>query len=568
MNDTDTTLNGNESRVSPYPDHTVASAEAAALAELEDRWKPHYFELESLPQSAAWARSVRAKYERKNAIRNPTVDSPELYVNGVECVQKGATASDMDALHSLTFPEIAALRMRGAAVRKDAQRRADEMAQELARNVPALDLAAEVLTVSGLAGIEPVRPLIVGFLARGQLADLNGAPGTGKTMAAVGMAAAIASGKRWCGHAVPERAPVLYVAAEGASGIRARLLAWCEVNGVDPASIDDTFLIAPRAVQMGDDGHMEQVRELVAGHKVALVVFDTRARCTVGVEENSATEHGKVIGRADDISQQTGAAVLVVHHTAAGSDRARGTTAWDGAVWSSLLLTRAGGKKSKKSSNVTITATKHKEWPDGRGHDFKLVEHTVSESLMANATASQRSTLVLTGIDPAAVMDETQTTSEKHAAILAIVAEMGGGEGLTRADIVKFAGERGLGGQSTVYAALATMHDKTKQLVKVAGTQRLAARELIDGVTDATNSITTVGSPLHTAAVDQIILDLCARKAEGEVTDGMTKADVHKVVGGHGVPFATAYAWWDDAARPSNPDLVNKIRPKRSGGAS
>ncbi|WP_409437215.1 AAA family ATPase [Mycobacterium sp. SMC-14] len=432
-------------------------------------------------------------------------------------------------------------------------------ARARAGSVPALDLDAEVLTLSGLAEIEPVRPLITGLLARGQLADLNGAPGSGKTMAAVGMSGAVASGRRWCGHVVPERAPVLYVAAEGASGISARLHAWCEINGVAPEDIEDTFIIAPRAVQMGDDGHMAQVRDLVKRHGVALVVFDTRARCTVGVEENSATDHGRVIAHADEINSQTGAAVLVVHHTAAGSDRARGTTAWDGAVWSSLLLTRTGARKGKKSRKVEITCAKHKEWPDGCTHEFRLAGHTVSEALMPDATAAQRSTLVLAPVDPyTAEPDDERSLSVTQAEILALVAELGGGEGLTRAEIVRFAEERSIAGRSSVYAAVTALLDKGRKLVKVPGTQRLAARELIDGAPDTKDAVTAVGSPIYTAAVDTIIESLCARRAEGRITDDMAKTDAHKLVGGHVVPYAEAWARWS-VNRPTDPGQVDKL---------
>lgn len=437
-----------------------------------------------------------------------------------------------------------------------------------AGDVPELDLDAEVLTVSELAKLEPVRPLIDGFIPRGQLADLNGPPGSGKTMTAVSMAAAIASGKRWCGHAVPERAAVLYIAAEGAAGIRARLLAWCEVNNVDPAELEEWFIIAPRAVQMGEDGHMEQVRKLVKKYNVALVVFDTRARCTVGVEENSATDHGKVIRRADDINQQTGAAVLAVHHTAAGSDRARGTTVWDGGVWSSLLLARPGGKKAK-SRKIEVTCVKHKEWPDGCPHPFKLAAHMVSEELMPGVPAAQRSTLVLVGVDPLAAddTDDAQNLSEIQADVLALVAELGGGEGLTRTEIVKFAQERGLGSRSGIYAATTVLTDKGKQLVKVPGTQKFVVRERVEGVPDDKDAVSAVGSPTYITPRDTIIANLCAARAEGRIPGEIPKTDVHRIVGGHAVPYAEAYWRWHDAGRPTDPKLVDTKKSAKATAA-
>lgn len=552
--------NGAETPFSGNPKNLATCAKESAKAS-ETRWLPYYIALKDLPRHKKWANSLAFKKERKWAGQNPTVDSPELFIPAQDCVTSGASEADMEALHKLTLDEMAELRLESATIRRVNQLKVDEAARRMLSGAAGLDLDAEVLTPSGLADIEPVRPLIEGFIARGQLCDLNGAPGLGKTMAAVSMAAAIASGRRWCGHGVPERAPVLYVAAEGASGIRARLLAWCEVNGVAPGDIEGTFLIAPRAVQMGDDDHMQQVRDLVKRRGVALVVFDTRARCTVGVEENSATDHGRVIAAADEINQQTGTTVLVVHHTAAGSDRARGTTAWDGAVWSSLLLTRSGGKKANKSRKVEIVCAKHKEWPDGCTHEFRLADHTVSETLMPGTTASQRSTLVLAGVDPYTTKEaEEQDDSAAQAAILAMVAELGGGEGLTRAEIVRFAKERGLGEKSKVYEALKVLVDKGKKLVKVPGSQRLAARELIDGLPDTTDAVTAVGSPTYVAAVDTLITALCARRAEGRITDDMAKTDAHKLVGGHLTPYAEAWSRWVAAQRPDDPKLVDALK--------
>ena len=146
-----------------------------------------------------------------------------------------------------------------------------------AGDAPQLELAAEILTMSGLASLEPVTPLIDKFLYRGQLAELVGSPGSGKTFIALGMACAVASGTRWCAQAVGQPMPVVYVAAEGASGVHARVLAWCAVNQVDPAALENMLFVVPRAVQMGEDEHIAQVAQLVAQKSAALVVFDTRA---------------------------------------------------------------------------------------------------------------------------------------------------------------------------------------------------------------------------------------------------------------------------------------------------
>lgn len=329
-----------------------------------------------------------------------------------------------------------------------------------AGDVPELDLSSEVLSVSGLSKLEPVSPLIEGFLYRGQLAELVGHPGIGKTFAALGMTLAVASGRRWCkSYGVPSAMPVVYVAAEGASGVYARVMAWCAVNGVDHRSLEGMFHVIPRAVQMGEDDHMRQLVALVCQVGAGLVVFDTRARCTVGLEENSATDQGQAIKRADDLNQQTGAAVLVVHHTAATTARGRGSTAWDGALYSSLLMTRT-------DKGVQIECAKHKDAPDGCTHPFKLDNYVVAPDLMPNADAGQRSTMVLVGVDPMEIGPDEDDLTDVQEKVIELVVELGGELGLTRADIVKFGVEQKIGSRSAIYKAVRELADIRGRLVK------------------------------------------------------------------------------------------------------
>ena len=74
-----------------------------------------------------------------------------------------------------------------------------------------------------------------------------------------------------------------------------------------------------------------------------LLVLDTRARCTLGLEENSATEQGLAVDSADSIRAAAACTVWGIHHTGRNGSNPRGSTAWDGAVWSDLRLTSESG---------------------------------------------------------------------------------------------------------------------------------------------------------------------------------------------------------------------------------
>lgn len=57
------------------------------------------------------------------------------------------------------------------------------------------------------------------------------------------------------------------------------------------------------------------------------IVIDTRARCTVGLNENDATDQGQAISGVDRLRAETGAAVIEVHHSRRDTERERGSNA-------------------------------------------------------------------------------------------------------------------------------------------------------------------------------------------------------------------------------------------------
>ena len=85
-----------------------------------------------------------------------------------------------------------------------------------------------------------------------------------------------------------------------------------------------------------------EIAAYIARQGIGLVVFDTFARMSAGLEENSATDVGKAVRRFDKLRELTNAGVCVVHHTAKGSpDTARGSSALNGALDSELLVRMA-----------------------------------------------------------------------------------------------------------------------------------------------------------------------------------------------------------------------------------
>ena len=153
---------------------------------------------------------------------------------------------------------------------------------------PGTHLLDRLRSLADLGTLPPVRPLIDGLLYRGNLAQIAGPPGSYKSFISLGIACGVALGRDWEGHSVPEAGMVIYVSAEGASGVRARVLACCHYRGVDPADVERRLFFLPGPWNLGNSLQVSEAVEVAAEFGAVLVVLDTRARCIQGLEENSA----------------------------------------------------------------------------------------------------------------------------------------------------------------------------------------------------------------------------------------------------------------------------------------
>lgn len=193
-------------------------------------------------------------------------------------------------------------------------------------------------------------PLVEHWLTMASLNWLFGDRGSFKSFLAIDFAGSVGTGLPWHGHAVKQH-PVLYVALEGASGLQQRVEAWEDWAGQQMTGVH--FLV-PRSLQIVDEA--TPVAALCAELQAGLVIIDTQNRATVGLEENSSIDMGRMIAALDRVQQATGSCVLVIHHTAAGSHRPRGHTSIDAAAAAMIRVACDGGL-------VKVTNEKQKDGP-------------------------------------------------------------------------------------------------------------------------------------------------------------------------------------------------------------
>ncbi|WP_025088196.1 AAA family ATPase [Mycobacteroides abscessus] len=198
-----------------------------------------------------------------------------------------------------------------------------------------------------------------------------------KSFIALDMALSVATGTPFAGLSrfdTAQRGHVIYVVGEGVHGIDRRVRAWCAQRGIDRAEVRKNLTVLRGAAQLGSRRDMAEVRAKVIETGACLTVFDTQARCTVELEENSATEQGKAIAALDALMRATDVAVLMLHHTTKSDPRnARGSVAWTGAVDTELVAVRDGDKLA-----VDLEVLKMKDDDNTGTYPLKAVKVTLS----------------------------------------------------------------------------------------------------------------------------------------------------------------------------------------------
>lgn len=228
-------------------------------------------------------------------------------------------------------------------------------------------LARRLLTRSALRDLADPEPLISNVIDQGTCALLYGHRGTYKSFIALDWALSVATGRPWQGRPVEQRR-VLYVAAEGAFGFKGRTDAW-EIGWQRQVS-DDDFVILAEPVNLTNPREVAELGALIAWGGYGLVVLDTMARCTVGADENSAKDIGRVVDqmyRLLDNTPDRRGMVLGVHHTGKDGERLRGSSAYEAGMDTIYSVKRGG-----KGGPVTLDREKRKDGPESDRHELKL----------------------------------------------------------------------------------------------------------------------------------------------------------------------------------------------------
>ena len=232
--------------------------------------------------------------------------------------------------------------------------------------------------------------LIKGILTRGETSMLVGPSGSGKSFLATEMSLSIARGidfmrVQTTGQTVRpkvRRGGVIYIAGEGARGLKKRLRAYRQAHGIEQERQPFILLTLPVDLH-GSDDHTSLLIEEVQHHSAAfeaefaipveLIVIDTLSASSPGANENASDDVSRILGRCHRLSNVTSSAVMLVHHMNASGQRERGHSSLRANVDSVIEVSRQESVRDADGRTVRLAKiTKQKDGEDGISWRFVL----------------------------------------------------------------------------------------------------------------------------------------------------------------------------------------------------
>lgn len=307
------------------------------------------------------AKEIEATLGSAERMAEPKTGAPLRHEQeGPRGAPAGPSAAELVAAVASPPPESAPAQTPTAAPPAVPESRTERMNRELAESratevsLLAEEMRAKLLTDEQVVDLPPPLPLIKGLLMRDSLAVLYGKPGNGKSFVAVDWALSIAYGQWWDMRPI-HQSGVLYIAAEGAPGLGKRVRAWKQHHGVHqhiPA-----FHLYPERINLLDSVAPAAMCLVAKWLGPGLIIVDTLSRSMPGGNENAPEDMTRALENADLLRRETGATVLIVHHTPKDGGSIRGHSSLEGAADTTIEVRKA-------EAVVTISVEKQKDAPE------------------------------------------------------------------------------------------------------------------------------------------------------------------------------------------------------------
>jgi hypothetical protein len=263
--------------------------------------------------------------------------------------------------------------------------------------------------------IRPPRWLVRGYMALGAVTVVYGPSESGKTPLLVDIAERVAQH-----HAV------IYVAAEDAAGLRARMRAWELHHQVARGN----FIVQPESIPLASDEAVDRFIAQAMPYAPRLIVIDTLNPCIAGLDENSNSDMGMAASRLIRIAETLDAHVAVLHHPTKDGASLRGASAIlnnTSAVWQ----VEKGG-----DDMITLRQSRNKQGGIRDDRSFRILVRPVD---FVDDRGEQMTSVVLL---PAAkiIRERHEITKAERDVLRLIVDAEDAGEPIITSDLMESAG--------------------------------------------------------------------------------------------------------------------------------
>jgi hypothetical protein len=221
----------------------------------------------------------------------------------------------------------------------------------------------------------PIEWLVKDWIAAKEFSVFWGDPGVYKSFVVQGLSLQIAS----------QEAKVIYVAAEGSTGLAARVHAWNALHHSDPYRNDDNwkYMSAPVDFSGHENVWMNWSNDINEAFDDSpdLVVLDTLARCNLSGDENSAKDMGHFVENVERFRRDNETAIWVIHHANVSSDnkRERGSSVLRAAAFGMYRVYDPRVKNDGASVVVDCDKMKDGEQPSPVRVDLRRVSLDIQE---------------------------------------------------------------------------------------------------------------------------------------------------------------------------------------------
>jgi hypothetical protein len=226
---------------------------------------------------------------------------------------------------------------------------------------------------------ERLPDLIEGVIPGGSIVAVTGQPKSGKSLLVQGLAHAVATGRQWNGHSTQQGA-VFYLYPDGEHprylAERFSALDVYSGQGMDYDRFfrfDDSFAITNKS-------HQENLLEGLASAGLRLVVIDTLASATPGLDLNSAKDIAPIADFCKEITKRSNgktSVLIVLHSPKSNSQGVSGSTQI--AAFCSLIYSMERKRDASNGDKYSLTTTNSRHTAGDYSDTYRVKEVAIGD---------------------------------------------------------------------------------------------------------------------------------------------------------------------------------------------